>query len=311
MGLCVPGKRFWRAAKICALMYSEPVMASSFDAVVPNMMQSGKNISQLPDLKWRPGQAERQQRAKAPGWFLLALEGRAPWEYGATLLASAILDTAPDGDGHPVLVFPGLATGDFSTLVLRNYISRRGYVCHAWDQGLNLGPRPGVLEHCLERVRRLRTAHGQPISLIGWSLGGVYAREIAKAVPDAVRQVITLGTPFAGSPKATNAWRLYEFASGQRIADDERVAQLRGTPPVPTTSIYSRTDGVVAWRCSIEQESTQSENIEIHSSHFGMAMNPAALYAIADRLAQPHDSWHRFDRDGLPGIKKLLYRTSR
>lgn len=291
-------------------MYSELVVAS-FDAILPNMMQSRKNVSQQSGLERRSGRAERQQQAKAPGWFLLALEGRALWEYGAALLASPILNTAPEGDGHPVLVFPGLATGDFSTLVLRNYISQRGYACHAWDQGLNLGPRPGVLERCVERVQRLRAEYRQPVSLVGWSLGGVYAREIAKAVPDDVRQVVTLGTPFAESPKATNAWRLYEFTSGQRIDDDERVTRLRRTPPVPTTSIYSRTDGVVAWRCSVERDSARSENIEIHSSHFCMAMNPAALYAIADRLAQPHGDWRRFDRDGLPGIKKLLYRTSR
>lgn len=248
---------------------------------------------------------------KPPGWLLLALEGRAPWELGASLLAAPILRNAPDGDGHPVLVFPGLVAGDFSTLVLRNYITRRGYAAYTWEQGLNLGPRPGLVELCVERVQRLREEHSQPVSLLGWSLGGIYAREIAKMIPDDVRQVITLGTPFAGSPKATNAWRIYELVSGQRAADASQVAQLRQTPPVPTTSIYSRTDGVVAWRCSIEQETDLSENIEVHASHIGLGMNPAALYAIADRLAQPHGSWQRFDRDGLPGLKKLLYRSAR
>ncbi len=243
-----------------------------------------------------------------PGWFLLALEGRAPWELGATLLVSPLLRNVRSGDGHPVLVFPGLVTGDFSTLVLRNYIAGRGYAAYAWEQGLNLGPRPGVLENCLERVQRLREQHGERVSLIGWSLGGIYAREIAKAVPDCVRTVITLGTPFAGNPKATNAWRLYEMTSGQHIADDVRVTQLCNHPPVPTTSIYSRSDGVVAWQCSVGQESDQSENIEIHSSHIGMGMNPSALYAIADRLAQPLGEWKRFDRGGPSGLKKLLFR---
>ncbi|HJV74012.1 MAG TPA: alpha/beta hydrolase [Noviherbaspirillum sp.] len=257
------------------------------------------------------GPEKNSSDLKPPGWLLLALEGRAPWELGATVLAAPVLRNAPRGDGHPVLVFPGLVTGDFSTLILRNYIAQRGYASYAWEQGINFGPRPGVVEGCLERVQLLREKHGQPVSLVGWSLGGIYAREIAKLMPADVRQVITLGTPFAHSPKATNAWQLYEFTSGQRIADDVRVAQLRKTPPVPTTSIYSRTDGVVAWRCSVEQESERSENIEIHSSHIGLGMNPAALYAVADRLAQPHGSWQRFDRDGLSGLKKLLYRGAR
>lgn len=257
------------------------------------------------------GAPEEQAVIRPPGWLMFALEGRAPWEWGATLLATPVLRAAPKGDGHPVLVFPGLVTGDFSTLVLRNYITQLGYASYAWEMGLNLGPRPGVVERCLQRVEELHAGHGEPVSLIGWSLGGIYAREIAKRMPKAVRQVITLGTPFAGSPKATNAWRLYELVSGQRIDDDARVADLRETPPVPTTSIYSRTDGVVAWRCSVERESERSENIEVHASHFGIGMNPAAMYAVADRLAQPHGEWKRFDREGLRGLKKLLYRKAR
>lgn len=275
-------------------------------------MQYGKANSSARGSRYR---FERTTNAhvevKAPSWVLLALEGRAFWECGATLLASSILRSAPKGDGHPVLVFPGLATGDFSTVVLRNYIAELGYAAYAWELGLNLGPRPGVIDRCLERVRKLYDEHREPVSLVGWSLGGIYAREIAKSQPDAVRLVITLGTPFAGSPKATNAWRLYELASGERLADDARIEQLRATPPVPTTSIYSRTDGIVAWRCSVEQETGMSENIEVHASHCGMGMNPTALFAVADRLAQPHGDWKRFDRNGHSGVMKLLYRKSR
>ncbi len=275
------------------------------------MIRQRKKILQQADLECRTDPDNDLHKIKPPSWLLLALEGRAPWDFGASLLATSVLKSAPVGDGHPVLVFPGLATGDFSTLVLRNYIAQRGYVSYAWEQGLNLGPRPGVVERCVESVQRLCAEHKEPVSLIGWSLGGVYAREIAKLIPEEVRLVITLGTPFAGNPKANNAWRLYELASGQSIEDDVRLEQLPMTPPVPTTSIYSRTDGVVAWRCSVEQESDRSENIEIHASHFGMGMNPIALYAIADRLAQPHGRWKRFDANGLTGLKKLLYRSSR
>lgn len=249
----------------------------------------------------------RQDGVKAPGWLLLALEARAPWELWASLVSLPMLKQAPMGDGHPVVVFPGLATGDLTTLVLRNFLKDRGYTPYAWEQGLNRGPRPGVIETCVKRVQQLRAEHGRSVSLIGWSLGGIYAREIAKLIPDAVRSVITLGTPFSGSPRANNAWRLYEFTSGQRIDEDVRIAGLKKTPPVPTTSIYSRTDGIVAWQCCVEQESDRSENIEVHASHFGIGVNPTALYAVADRLAHPEGQWQRFDRDGVNGLKKLLY----
>ncbi|TFV92677.1 alpha/beta fold hydrolase [Oxalobacteraceae bacterium OM1] len=246
---------------------------------------------------------------KPPNWLLLALEGRAPWELGAAMLARPLLARAPAGDGHPVLVFPGLATSDLYTTILRNFLTERGYASHAWEQGFNLGPRPGVLERCEANLQRLHREHGRKVSLVGWSLGGIYARELAKLAPQSVRSVITLGTPFAESPKATNAWRLYEILSGQSIARDARVADLRETPPVPTTSIYSRTDGVVAWQCSVEQASDMAENIEVPASHLGMGMNPAALYAVADRLAQPEGAWQRFDPEGWGGLKKLLFRT--
>jgi hypothetical protein len=237
----------------------------------------------------------------------MALEGRAPLELGASLLSAPLLRRAPHGDGHPVLVFPGLVAGDLTTVVLRNFLSAQGYAACAWEQGINFGPRPGVIERCLARLLELHAEYGSTVSLIGWSLGGIYARELAKMAPDHVRSVVTLGTPFTGHPKATNAWRVYELASGHKLVDDVQLAALKETPPVPTTSIYSRTDGVVSWRCSIEEETGSSENIEVHASHFGIGMNPTALYAIADRLAQPEGKWKRFDRNSHAGIKKLLY----
>lgn len=250
----------------------------------------------------------REKKAEnAPGLVRLALEMRAPWELGIALASYPLMRGAPRGDNHPVLVFPGLAAGDATTLVIRRFLKDLGYPAHAWEQGLNFGPRPGVLEACMERIARLRAEHGRPVSLVGWSLGGVYARELAKIMPGDVRQVITLGSPFTGSPKATNAWRVYQMVSGEREIDEARFASLRQRPAVPTTSIYSRTDGVVAWQCSVEEESDSSENIEVHASHVGMGANPTALYAIADRLAQPEGKWERFDRAGHKGLKKLLF----
>ena len=147
-------------------------------------------------------------------------------------------------------------------------------------------------------------SHGRKISLVGWSLGGLYARQLAKMMPDRVRSVITLGSPFAGNPKATNAWRVYEMASGRR-ADEEDArfgGSLAETPPVPTTAIFSRTDGICAWQGCMEKPSAQSENIEVESSHCGMGHHPAVVYAVADRLAQPEGQWAPFDRSGWRSI---------
>ena len=245
---------------------------------------------------------------RAPGPFLLALEWRAPWEYGASIASLPLLKTAARGDGHPVLVFPGLAASDFSTVPLRRFLKDRGYAPHRWRLGMNLGPRPGVISAALERLRELRARHGRKVSLIGWSLGGVYARELAKLAPDDVRLVITLGSPFTGNPKATNAVRFYELASGQKLGDRHLYADLHEAPPVPTTSIFSRTDGVVAWQCSVQAPGPQTENIEVQASHVGMGLNPMTWFAIADRLAQPEDGWKPFERSGL---RKFLYRNPR
>ena len=238
------------------------------------------------------------EQLRAPGVLLIALEGRAPWELGATLATWPLLKTAPQGDGHPVIVFPGLGAGDFSTAPLRSFLNAQGYQTHGWDLGFNFGPRDGVLKKSVERVMQIHEATKRKVSLIGWSLGGLYAREFAKALPKQVRSVITLGTPFAGDPKATNAWRFYEFVSGHKLQDKQMLAHIKAAPPVPTTSIFSRTDGVVSWPLSIQKESRTAENIEVIASHVGMGMNPIALYAVADRLAQAEGQWSKFDRSG-------------
>ncbi|MFO1378975.1 MAG: alpha/beta fold hydrolase [Chitinivorax sp.] len=151
----------------------------------------------------------------------------------------------------------------------------------------------------LERLKTIYLKHERPVSLIGWSLGGLYARELAKAHPEIVRSVITMGTPFTGHPKATNAWRVYQFVTGHKLDREDLHEPLRAPPPVPTTSIFSRTDGIVSWHCSLEHATEHSESIEVKASHLGMGMNPLTLYAIADRLAQPEHDWKPFDRSGV------------
>jgi pimeloyl-ACP methyl ester carboxylesterase len=239
---------------------------------------------------------------RAPGLLRLALEWRVVWEYSASWLAQPLLANAPEGDGHPVLVFPGLLASDASTRPLRRFLEGRGYAAYGWEQGTNRGPRAGVLDACRERIKEIRKRHKRRLSLIGWSLGGIYAREVAKLHPDLVRQVITLGTPFAGHPRATNAYTLFRLLSGHRAEDPRLIEHLRQPPPVPFTSIYSRSDGVVHWRCSVQRNGERSENIEVSASHFGIGFNPLALYAVADRLAQPEGRWRPFRREGLQGV---------
>ena len=234
-----------------------------------------------------------------PSRLLQLLELRATWELAAGVAALPWLRLAPRGDGHPVLVMPGLVASDFSTGMLRDFLKNRGYDVHGWGLGRNYGPRPGVEAAMLALIDRLHAQSGRTVSLIGQSLGGAYARMLAAQRPDAVRSVITLGSPVAGHPRSSNAWRVYEFTSGQSAVDPKTWQQITQAPPVPTTSIYSRTDGVVAWQTSIEpSQQPHTENIEVFSSHIGMAVHPAVLFAVADRLAQPEGAWQPFERRG-------------
>ena len=243
-------------------------------------------------------------RSKPPSRLLLALEVRGIWELQAFFAAYPLLRRAPRGDGHPVFVLPGLAASDVSTRPLRTYLKAQGYAPHGWKQGPNHGPRPGVEAGMDARLAELAGRYRRKVSLIGWSLGGVFARELARRSPALVRQVITLGSPFANEPKASNAWRLYEALSGRRVDDWPDREAMKLPPPVPSTAIYSRTDGIVAWQGCREQASSVTQNIEVESSHCGLGHNPVVLYAIADRLALPEGEWWPFDRGG---IRRFLY----
>jgi pimeloyl-ACP methyl ester carboxylesterase len=198
-------------------------------------------------------------------------------------------------------------------VALRNFIADRGYVAYPWQQGFNVGPRRGVMDACRAQLAQVAERHGCAVSLVGWSLGGLYARELAKGQPQQVRCVVSLASPFVGPPRATAAWQLYRLFTGYGLLPGlAPAAQLQQAPPVPTTSIFSKTDGVVPWQCSLNADGALSENIEVHASHLGMVVNPLALYAIADRLRQPPGQWQRFDVDGARRwFFKLAHRDPR
>jgi len=226
------------------------------------------------------------------------LEFRAGVE-GACLLASWPLLTRVPGGSGPVLLIPGFTASDNSTWFLRRFLSRLGYDCHGWEQGVNRGLTGAVFDQLVERLRKLFERQGLPVALVGWNIGGFYARALANRHPELVKQVITLATPFAlpsvnGVSQALN--RLYRYindgGSGSDIMNDS--AAWEQTPPVPSSSIYSEGDGVTNWRYCLQQPGLRSENIRIVGSHLGMTVNPAAYFVVADRLAEDPGSWHSF-----------------
>lgn len=235
--------------------------------------------------------------AGRPGVHLLLSEPlRAAGEYLSLMLSSRSRVTP--GDGHPVVIFPGLASDARAIGPLLSHCQSLGYAAMDWGQGWNLGPRGNLddwLKQLASQVRsQLGKGAGAP-SLIGWSLGGLYARELAKRRDWPIRQVISIGTPFNGAPEQTHAGRLYGLLSGQPVSMSTELAlRLRTPPPVPTTSIYSRADGIVAWQaCRHEKESALVQDVEVQGSHLGMGWNPQVLDLVADRLLQSPGDWKR------------------
>ena len=240
------------------------------------------------------------ERLRPPGLGLLLAEARGIFEFNASLLLSPLLMRAPRGDGHPVLTLPGFLASDLSMAPMRRYLKELGYDARAWQMGRNIGGVARMRLALLDRLAVIHAETGRKVSVIGWSLGGVYARDLALQAPAMVRAVVTLGSPFANDVRATNATRLYELLSGE-TADSfpELRSAISGDLPVPATSIYSRSDGVVNWQTCRLRASATAENIEIYlASHVGLGVNPAALWAVADRLAQDEGHFRQFNRRG-------------
>lgn len=236
---------------------------------------------------------------KAPSLSLLATEPlRAMFDFIASRMAAG---AQPIGDGHSVVVFPGLGGAPFTTSQLRRYLDEAGFEAHDWGRGMNTGPE-GQFEPWLmglvQHVRELHGATGRKVSLVGWSLGGVYAREIAKLAPESVRQVVTLGTPFASLGGANHASGIYKLLNRDNAVrmTPRLQARLRACPPVPTTSVYSKSDGVVSWQGCIEKTTAASESVEVNASHLGMVTHPEVLRIVANRLAQAEGGWRPLDR---------------
>jgi pimeloyl-ACP methyl ester carboxylesterase len=198
-----------------------------------------------------------------------AREARAAPELAAFVAtAGPLVAVAPRGDGHPVLVLPGLGGGDGSTRPLRWFLAGLGYQAYGWGQGTNTGPSRRTSAELDALLARLVSLSGQLVSIVGWSLGGVFACGLAARSPQRVRQVITLGSPLRMAPNVP--------------------------ANVPVTSVYSRTDAIVPWRASLLDAGPERQNIEVRGSHLGLGHNPPVLVVVADRLALPIGRWRPF-----------------
>ncbi len=229
----------------------------------------------------------------------LSLLGSEPWRAAAEFLANQVMPApAAAGDGHPVTFLPGLASDGNVVAPLRSHCQRLGCAATDWGRGWNTGPRGDVdrwLHALADAVQALLADSAHAPTLIGWSLGGIDARELAKLGRLQVRQVITIGAPFNGTPEQTHVGWVYRLLSGEKAQLSPALRRpLATAPPVPTTSIYSRTDGVVAWQaCRHGAPGRQVQDVEVQGSHLGMGWNPRVLRVVADRLAQRPGHWRR------------------
>jgi hypothetical protein len=240
-----------------------------------------------------------------PSKFLLYSDAvRAAFEVASSRVFHSFKKYKKNGDGHPVLVIPGFLGSDYSTAYLRKFIDHLGY--HAYDWGLdrNLADFDD-LEFLALKIDSLFHKHHAKVSLIGWSLGGVYARQLAKEKKNRVRQVITLGSPFNGANEPNNIRWLFDNVKewkGSTKLDEKTIVDLPKPAPVPTTAIYSKEDGVVPWEvCMEKEEDAIHQNIQVHGSHLGFGSNPSAFHIIADRLQYQEENWTHFKPSGSWG----------
>lgn len=239
---------------------------------------------------------------RPPRLAFLGLELAAINELGLMAASSPLLKFAKRGDGHPVLVIPGFTANDTATAPFRKALARRGHNTHGWGLGRNVGSQSRLYDSAARVLARLADQHGGKVSVIGWSLGGLYARELAREHPQLVRSVITMASPFRmRSGDLARATGLYHRLAPYDPRFVGHLAREQDRPPIqpPVTSLYVRTDGIARWHTCIDVERPTTENIEIIGTHCGLMFNLAAIFAIADRLAQPEGDWKPFKPPAL------------
>ena len=248
---------------------------------------------------------------RVPSLALLATEPpRAGLDLAALAAAWPMLATARRGDGHPVLVLPGWLTGDPATVPLRIVLRALGHNVSGWSLGGNRGPTARVVQELRARLEQMYRSSGRRVSLVGWSLGGLYVQELARAAPSRVRGIVTLGSPVTRwAPWVRTASGVLD--RGPRLPRGvdalPRPWAERGSLRVPATSVYTRADGVVHWSTCRHQSRTRRENVEVRGSHLGLGHNPAVLWLLADRLGMAEGAWTPFSPP--VGLRPFFPRT--
>jgi dienelactone hydrolase len=221
-----------------------------------------------------------------PSAFGLIREARSLIELPRLLLRAPMLARQPRGRGEPVLVFPGYGAGNTSTIVLQGYLRLLGYQVRGLGRGLDSRDVPALITGALKRLIRFARRTGQTVRIVGWSLGGYIAREVARERPDLVRQVITLGTPVVGGPKYTIvAHSLRRRGIDMDAIEAQIESRNRISLTTPVTAIYSRADGIVAWEACLDRNCRTVEHVEVRAAHLGLGFCPEVFRIIARRLA--------------------------
>ena len=239
-----------------------------------------------------------QHSVRPPPFRRQAMELLWPVEAVSFLAAAPLLRLRGRGDGHPVLVLPGFTADDASTVPLRWSIRGQGYSTHAWRLGRNIGPTESIVTGIRDRLHELAERHQSTVSIVGWSLGGTYARALAREHPELVRQVISLGSPYrmveGDRSSAMGLWRRFEHLHDAAFDLNRIAEQERPKLSVPATSVYSRRDGVAPWQTCIDEVGPLAENIEVRASHAALGGHPAVTFAVLDRLQLPEGRFRPF-----------------
>lgn len=242
------------------------------------------------------------------------LESRVALEMGGGKISKPALSRLlPAGDGHPVLVIPAFLAPNGLTAEMRDFLEGLGYDVRPWDVGINWGVRSDFLGALRQQFEAIYAETGKKISIIGWSLGGLYTRALANLYPEQTRQAITMGSPFYIPDLEmhginTVIGKMYHALNPiQDQIIDEAETLWQPSPDVPCTSIFTKGDGIVQWRYCVDHDSPTTQSLRIPGSHVGLTHNPLAWYLVGHRLAQTEDNWQRFDN--RHGALKFLYRS--
>lgn len=244
---------------------------------------------------------------KLPAFHRLLLEPLGVTELINIVPAWPDLEALPPGAGQPVMVIPGLTTGDWSTAIIRTWLKSKGFSVYGWDQGVNIKYTTDLEDRLARRTNDIADRHGMPVTLIGWSLGALTVRILARNHPDPVRQLISLGGPFMNLQGKTYVSWWYELLAGEKVSDfNPEWARAASSRPVhPSTSIYSRTDGMVSWQYCMDWETgPTTQNIEVNCNHLGFGMNPVVWHIVYDRLLQADNAWQPFDLARIPDLER-------